>query len=275
MPVYDFSFAPKMGDGLPESQPIVPNLVPNQPNANTPDPLTDTTNTLVGETQDDILVPGMKTMDRGVKEFFKDLQVPTKDGVKSVVVRLAGGDKTILFWKQELETGRVELPVMSINCTGWQFNPNKFSPAHMPAYKFLADRNGSKMGVMPREYPLLANYTLSVWAEKRRDLEYIVWQVVTRFNPVAEWTVQDEFMRGNIYATMEGVSNNTDIDVNANELSKVRADINIKIEGWMPLPAKYVPTVLGQIQTVNEITGEFLEIFRMGSGNQNITSEGQ
>jgi len=56
-------------------------------------------------------------MDIGVKTLFSDITVPTKDGIKPLIVRVAGGDKTILFWKRDLSTGRgllIELAGLSI-----------------------------------------------------------------------------------------------------------------------------------------------------------------
>ena len=90
-----------------------------------------------------------------------------------------------------------------------------------------------------------------------------MYQVVSRFNPVAQWGVEDEHMCGDIYATFGGVTDNSDIDIGANELAKVRYDINIQIEGWWPLPGRIVPTVLGRVTDLSELdTREFFEVIK-------------
>ena len=244
----------------------MPTQVPNQPNLDRVDSKTfDKETNIATEDVNSFLVNGLKTMDRGVKEYFQDIMVPTIDGARPLIVRVAGGDKTILFWKQDLDSGRIKLPIMSVNNTGFQFNPNKSTPAESGNYFYrrFADKDGTRIVLSPREYPVLIDYTLSVWAERKRDMEYINWQVTTRFNPIAEWLVEDEFNTGRMIATFEGSSNNSDLDVDANQLAKVRYDISIKVEGWMSLPGRIVPTVLGKVTNLAEIdTREFFETIK-------------
>jgi hypothetical protein len=204
-------------------------------------------------------------MDRGVKEFFSNIDVPTKDETRRLQVRVAGGDKTILYWKQFSEDNRIQLPVMSVNRTGWQINMNRMTPASAGHYfyKRMADRDGTRTVRSPRELPYLINYTLSVWTERKRDMEYIDFAILSRFNPIAEWTVEDEFICGNIIATFQNATDNSDIDIDPNQLAKVRYDFNIQIEGWMPLPGHVVPNVLGTVQELAELdTREFFEVIK-------------
>lgn len=239
----------------------MPVQVPNQPNLNRVDSKTfDKETNIATDDVNSFLQDGFKTMDRGVKEYFSDIVVPTKDGARPLTVRVAGGDKTILFWKQDLDSGRIKLPIMSVNRTGWKFNPGKSTPASAGDYFYrrFADKDGTRMVLSPREFPVLLDYTLSIWTERKRDMEYINWQTITRFNPLAEWLVEDEFNKGRMIATWEGGTDNSDIDVDANQLAKVRYDITIVVEGWASLPGRIVPTVLGKVTTLAEIdTREF------------------
>ena len=104
----------------------------------------------------------------------------------------------------------------------------------------------------PREYPVLIDYALALWAERKRDIEYITYQIITRFNPLARWVVEDEWMCGDIHATLESCTDSSDIDIDANQLAKVRYDINITIEGWLPLPGRITPTVLGRATSLED-----------------------
>lgn len=238
---------PELAPAVPPQQPNVPDL--DRVNTQSYDPETN----VATEDVESVEPIGLKTMDFGVRDYFRDIVVPTKDGARPLTVRTAGGDKTILYWKQDLQSGRIALPVMSVNRTGWRFNAERFTPA-MNAYFYrrFADADGTRMVLAPREYPLLIDYVLSVWAERKRDIEYINAQVISRFNPIAEWRVEDEFMTGNIIATFEGASDNSDLDMDANQLAKTRYDFNITIEGWLPLPARIVPTVLGKVTSLGE-----------------------
>jgi hypothetical protein len=268
MPIHPFDFNPKNIDSgvRPESIPVIPVQPQNQPNVNrviaqTADPINTATDDV-----DNRLPIGYHTMDRGVKDFFSDIEVPTKDGTRKLDVRIAGGDKTILFWKQLMDAdNRIKLPVMSINRTSIQPNTNKLTPASSAPnfYKRFADQDGTRMTISPREYSVLISYTISVWTERKRDMEYIVFQVMPRFNPIAEWRVQDEFMSGNIIGKLDSVTDNSDIDMEANQLAKVRYDFNLQIEGWLPLPGRIVPTVLGRVQDLAELdTREFFEVVK-------------
>lgn len=238
----------------------------NQPNLNRVDAkATDPINTATEDVESRTPI-GYRTMDRGVKDFFSDIVVPTKDGARKLDVRVAGGDKTILFWKQLMEEdNRIKLPIMSVNRISMSPNPNRLTPASAVPnfYQHFADRDGTRMVISPREYSVLISYTLSVWTERKRDMEYVAYQVMTRFNPLAEWRVQDEFMCGNIIGKLEGSTDNSDIDIEANQLAKVRYDFNIQIEGWLPLPGRVVPTVLGRVQDLAELdTREFFGVVK-------------
>ena len=208
----------------------------------------------------EVLADGFGHMDRGVKEFFSDIVIPTKDGQKPLTVRVAGGDKTILYWKQPLDTGRVELPIMSVNRTNMSYDPSRATPAVAGdnAYIRFADKDGTRAIKFPREIPYLIDYTLSIWTHRKEDMENIIFLILSRFDPMAEWIVEDPFMCGTVLATFEGAVDNSDIDVGADEWAKVRYDVTIKVEGWLPRQGRIVPTVLGRVTALEELdTREF------------------
>lgn len=210
-------------------------------------------NVNIAEEIHDILPVGFRTMDRGIKNFFAGMQVPTKDGIKMVQTRISGGDKPYLIWAQDLKLGRITLPVMSIKRESEEFNPDLFSPAHTHymSRRYL-DSEGSRMALAYRPIPALLKYTLSTWAEHKRDLEYIKYQILTRFTPVAEYMVEDEHLRGSVLLKYEGVTNAVDDDVPPDQRANKRHDYSITMEGWLPLPEKIVPSILGRVTTLKD-----------------------
>lgn len=264
MPIYEFTFAPKLGGAgiIPERSPII-STDPYNYNSDLHETankqLYDLTNRSIEDVRS-ILPVGFHTMDGGVKQWLSDIQVPTGDSVRPLTVRVAGGDKTFLVWQQDLRSGRIQLPVCSINRTSVKFNPEKFSPPYMAYTWRFADREGRRIIQTYRPWPALIDYTLSIWGERKRDNEYVLYQILTRCNPLGEFIVEDEHLRGAVQVRLNGSTDSSDIDIGADELAKVRYDIEITIEGWLPLPEKITPSVLGKVGVLNEIAGDFLDI---------------
>lgn len=262
MAVYDFTFAPIDNGNLgPQRDPAIIAPLPQQPDLVENDQLLNSDlNLNQPEDVRSVLVRGFHAMDKGMLQYFKNIKVPTKDNVRDLQVRIAGGDKTFLMWQQDVRSGRIQLPVMSINRTGWRFNPQKFSPPHIPMRRRFANPEGSRVVLTYRPWPALIDYTLSVWTERKRDMEYIMYDIMTRFHPLAEFVVDDEAgLRGSVQMLFGDATDNSDIDIGAEEQAKVRYDVNVTIEGWLPLPEKILPTVLGRVTTLHDITGQFLE----------------
>jgi hypothetical protein len=246
-----------------ERAPIITPQLPDQPDLVEKDDLVNSDlNLNQPEDVRSVLVEGFKAMDRGIKAYFSDIRVPTGDDIRStpMTVRIAGGDKTFLQWIQDLRAGRVKLPVMSINRTGWRFNVEKFSPPHLYMTRKFAHNDGSRVKLVYRPWPALIDYTLSVWTERKRDMEYVIHQIQPRFNPLAEFRIDDDAgLRGNVQLRFGDATDNSDIDIGAEELAKVRYDLTVTMEGWLPLPEKILPAALGRVMTLHEIDGTFLE----------------
>jgi hypothetical protein len=266
MPIYDFTFAPKSNrptgiGAVPELAPLItPTLPELQDGTKENDLLATDLNISRQEVIKETLEQGFKAMDGGVKHYFEQIQVPTADNTRPLTVRVAGGDKTFLYWTQDLRSGRIQLPVLSVNRTAWRRNEQKFSPPYIPMTRKMAKTDGSRMVLTYRPWPCLIDYTLSFWTERKRDMEYIMQQVLIRFNPLAEFKVQDEGgLVGNVQMRLGECTDNSDIDIGAEDLAKVRYDVNITIEGWLPLPEKVLPTVLGKVATLHDQDGKFLE----------------
>jgi hypothetical protein len=281
VPIYDFDFArmspkawtdqrfsPKDGKGRPEKRLAIAQRAEVGYEAKPKEDIWfERQNVDIAQEVHEILPQGYRTMDRGMKNYFSGMPVPTKDGLRLLQVRLSGGDKPYLIWAQDLKVGRVKLPVMAIRRENDEHYPMKFSPAHghWMAKRYL-DSECSRIALSYRPVSALIGYTLSVWAEHKRDLEYINYQLRRRFHPVAEFMVEDEHLRGSVFIKYNGMTVAVDDEVPADQRSNKRYDYNLQIEGWMPLPEKVVPSILGQVTSLREgvgrlNTGELLETF--------------
>lgn len=237
---------PLQVDLVPKSEKKYQDLFEDPVNINTPESIAT------------ILPKGFYTFDRGIKNYFAGIRVPTNDNLRIMNIRIAGNDKSVLIWMQELKRGRVTLPIMSINRTNVEYNEQKFSyPYHAMSTRYNHD--GSKLIKTYRPVPYLINYELSIWAEHKRDAEYATYQILTRFNPLAEFKVQDEYITGNVQLRYQGWSNESDVEIDAETRPNIRYTISCQMEAWLPLPEKVVPTILGGVSNFKEsYTKEFL-----------------
>ncbi len=201
----------------------------------------------------EMLPQGFRTMDRGIKNYFNGIRVPTKDGIKMMQTRISGGDKPYLIWAQDIKRGRVSLPVMSIKRENQEYFVEKFSTPHGLYFrKRFANCEGSSIVLTNRPVPCKVNYSLSVWAEHKRDLEYIQYQIVTRFNPIAEFLTEDEYLKMTLVLHYDGMTTAVDDEVPPDQRQNKRYDYNIHMEGYLPLPERIVPSILGRVTTLRD-----------------------
>jgi hypothetical protein len=269
MAIHHFLFgAPKTTPPAPadnrEPAPIIPFRPFNMPDVSKKTKITfNDLNVNTIEDSKDVIVPGFRTMDAGMKAFLSDIVIPTKDGTKKVEARIAGGDKSVLRWIQDYlkEGGRPRLPVISINRASAAWNPQKFSPPYHPVQMQFVNGEGSRVKFTYRPLPYLIEYQASIWAERKRDAEYILYEITSRFNPMAVVEVGDQYVQGPLSLLFNGYTDSSDVEIGAEELPKVRYDVSLSAEGWLPVSSeKIIPTVLGRAMAIHdEDTGTLLE----------------
>jgi hypothetical protein len=273
MPIHDFdknaagpanlqemrTTKPVQRDGFLERDPsIAPRIQTTQHDKRT-DLFYENININTPEDVIEILTPGFHTMDRGMKNYFSGIRIPTKNGTRMMGVRVAGGDKSFLVWSQDLKRGRTRLPVLSISRDSATQHLQKFSPPYLYAGKRFAGELGDRVVLNYRTVPYLLEYSLSIWAEHKSDAEYASYQILTRFNSTAEFLIEDQFIKGTVFLKLNSHTDSSDKEIDPETLEKVRYDISITAEGWLPLPEKVVPTILGRVTNFKEDTGEFLD----------------
>jgi len=198
----------------------------------------------------EFLVPGLRSLDEAIKNYFSGVRVPTKDSYRLLRTKIAGGDKSLLIWNDELKDGRVKLPVASINRTSHELNRNKFSPPYLPITgRYLSSRR-DLMALSYRPMPLYIDYEMVVWSEHKRDSEYIAYQVMTKFMPVVQFNITIANINAPIIMEFNGMTDASDKEVSSDTQQKFRYEYKFKVEGWLPLPEKVQKTVLGRVSTI-------------------------
>lgn len=207
---------------------------------------------------EEFVTPAFRSLDQAMKQYWTGIRVPTKDSYRFMRVKIAGGDKSLLIWADDLVEGRARLPVAAVSRQSQAFNPEKYSPRyHAMTARYLSTR-GDLVAKVYRPVPFLVDYKIIIWAESKRDAEYILYQVLIRFNPLAEFRMFDGKIEGNVQLIFNGSSDASDKEVGFDQNAKVRYEINVTAEAWLPLPEQIVPTVLGRVTTLKENLGELL-----------------
>ena len=204
---------------------------------------------------------GFRPLDEAMKRYFSGIRVPMKDGYRFMRVKIAGGDKSLMIWNDELVGGRARLPVAAIDRTGHEFNPEKYSPAYLPmALRYLSKEKDLVAKVF-RPVPFLVNYKLTIWAERKRDAEAIDHQVLTRFTPLADFRMFDGKLNGTVVLKFDGSTDASDKETGYDQHANVRYEVSLTAEAWLPLPEVVVPTILGRVTVIQERLGQILETY--------------
>ncbi len=216
---------------------------------------------------EEYLMPGFSALDDAMKYFWSGMRVPTKDAYRLVRIKVAGGDKSVLVWNDELADGRAMLPVASINRGGQEFNAEKFSPPYLAIDRRFITRRMDQVALIYRPVPFLVDYTLTAWTASKRDADYILGQVLTRFNPLAEFMMYDEHIYGSVQLRFGGSADASEKEAGFDQRPNTRYEFKMTAEAWLPLPERVVPTVLGHIGVCREmISKDALSVTIGGSG---------
>lgn len=207
---------------------------------------------------EEFLQPGFWSLDAAMKQYWSGIRVPSKDSYRFMRVKIAGGDRSLLIWADDLKEGRARLPLAAISREGHEFNAEKFSPQyHAMTARYLSSRY-DQVAKVYRPVPFLVDYKLTIWAEHKRDAEYILYQALTRFNPLAEFRMFDGKLAGTVQLRYGGSNDASDKEAGADQHANVRYEITTTAEAWLPLPEKIVPTVLGRVTIIKESLGNTL-----------------
>ena len=207
---------------------------------------------------EEYLQPGFWSLDSSMKQYFSGIRVPTKDSYRFMRVKIAGGDKSLLIWADDLKEGRVRLPLAAISRDSHEFNQDKYSPRYHPmTYRYVNSR-GDRVAKVFRPIPYNVSYKLTIWTERKRDAEYVIYQILTRFAPIAEFRMYDGKVAGNVQLRYGGCNDASDKEIGYDQHANVRYEVTVTAEAWLPLPEQIVPTVLGRVSSLREKVGEVL-----------------
>lgn len=205
----------------------------------------------VGDVED-FIEPAFKYLDSAMKNYWSDIRIPTKDSYRFVRAKIAGASKSLQIWTDDLRHGRVRLPVISISRTNHTYNPAKFTPPYGALRKRYLDAGRTMAALGYRPIPYNVDYSLTLWAEHKRDAEYALYQILTRFNPLAELRASDDHNVGYVQMTLNGAPDSSEKEAAADQQAKIKYEVNYIAEAWLSIPEKIVPLISGSVYSISE-----------------------
>lgn len=202
---------------------------------------------------EEYLMPGLHDLDHAMKMYWSGLRIPTKDSFRMVRTKISGGDRSLMIWKDELVSGRAKLPIATIDRTGLELNRDKFSPPYLAmGRKYLSNRC-DRVAKVYRPVAINVEYSILVWTQHKMDAEYVLYQIITKFNPVAEFTMFDGHLIGNVRLQFGGYADLSDKESGPDDQAKVQYEYKMTAEAWLPLAEKIIPTILGNVRTIGDV----------------------
>ncbi len=55
---------------------------------------------------EEYLIQGFRSLDEAMKNYWSGMRIPIKDSYRFMRVKVAGGDKSLLIWRDQLQEGR-------------------------------------------------------------------------------------------------------------------------------------------------------------------------
>ena len=201
-------------------------------------------------------INGFEFIDIAIKNYFSGIRIPTnKKGTEEyrmMNVKIAGGESATLITDRELRSGRLSLPALAITRTGESPDSKRFSPPYGSVAKKYKN-NGRRVELIYRPNPYLIDYSLEIWTEYKSDAEFAVYSILSRFNPLASFYLNDVTgLSLEVVMKIMSSTDNSDLESDLETHAKIKKTINIQVEGWLPLATKVVPTILSKPTSVKE-----------------------
>jgi len=122
-----------------------------------------------------------------------------------------------------------------------------------------------RVALVRRPVPFLVRYTFTIGASWKNDADHALQQVLTRFNPLAEFVMRDQHLEGSVQLRYEGAADTSEKEAGFDQKANTRYEVTMTAEAWLPLPELVVPTILGHANVVREYATN--QLLYVGRGN--------
>jgi len=203
---------------------------------------------------------GFKLMDRGIKNYFSGIRIPTGSGLEHYTilpVRISAADPdTLIYSDQHLRGGRIELPFLAITRTDENYDNKRYSPPIRHIFRHMLNC-GKKSELVYRPIPYLINYTLDIMSEHKSEAEYALFSIISKLNPIGSFFLEERSMgmAHEVILNPINSADNSDLETDPNTRQYIRKTITISMEGWLPTPTKVVPNILAKPLSIKEGVG--------------------
>lgn len=207
---------------------------------------------------------GFKLMDRGIKNYFSGIRIPTGKGTEDYTilpVRISTGDSDALIYSdQHIVGGRLEIPYLAIVRESETYDPKRYTPPILPMTRHMINK-GRKSELVYRPVPYIIQYSLEIKAEHKSEAEYALFAIISKINPIGSFFLEEKSM-GITHEVIihPGTStDSSDLEVESGNRAYIKKSITMTMEGWLPTPTKVVPNILAKPFSIKEGIGKRLD----------------
>jgi hypothetical protein len=171
-----------------------------------------------------------------------------------------------------LVVDRIRLPILSLYQSDMNYNQDRYTysmaknfgsrPDGTPAFTVSEKSERDTVFGVTRGVPVDISYTLYGWTMYQEDMNQIVEQIFTKFNPVAYINIRG--INWEVIAKLDSFGNNVDTDPGDQAIRIMKFQFNMTLESYIPQPISRHKAVLKMKQeyvdgTNNEEITEVLE----------------
>lgn len=201
--------------------------------------------------------------DQAVYKWLSD--IPRTEGNPKKFVNVIRATPARAFARDisPLSEGRPDLPLISFYPQSIDFAMSRlygWFPSCVPVeYELLPDGNYAKH-FKPLPYDI--TYNIAIWTKQVWEVQYIDYLLLTRFRPIAMFSVDGNACRVN----MVSFSDNSNLENISQDDKMIRHELTVKIEGWLPLPYEIVPSFNRILIELQDITEKEILDFSVNNG---------
>jgi hypothetical protein len=139
----------------------------------------------------------------------------------------------------DLREDRARVPIIGFHISTMTYDQSRELPGEIFYRGKYLDDSKKDIMMLNKEIPFILQYTLSCWTRYKSDMNYILQQILPRFNPNVVFLVDDQ----EIPCRLDSVVDTSALEVKDGATQLIRHDIIMNLDAWVKRNTASVRTV--------------------------------